>query len=192
MPLRFFVSPDLTTSTAFSMASQWTYSVPEWFTAHFYQNHANASAASDCKGENEVVDIDEPEQIIPGKETCSVCFEPMSVDELVKLDCGHMYHGSCIIRWLNTKVSGNWGDMDTYHRHCVVCRSRVHQFKVKVEGKNKGVRICNGHSPLNGIYVTSTCELTTEAPVISQEEIEEMSRQEEEEEWETVMGAVLD
>ena len=44
--------------------------------------------------------------------TCPICLEEMAqVEEMIKLNCPHLFHRNCVIRWLE--------DMDT----CPVCRA---------------------------------------------------------------------
>ena len=54
-------------------------------------------------------------QTEPGKsESCSICLEPFKPNELVSaLECGHLYHSSCIAEWFQNK------------QYCPFCRSPV-------------------------------------------------------------------
>lgn len=103
-----------------------------------------------------------------------------------------MYHGACIIRWLNTKLTGNWGDMGSFHRECTICRKEIQRVRVMVEGKKKTITVMDPFTRLQGVYVTKDFKLVGQPPAVSPEEMEAERMQEEAEEWEIVMGAVLD
>ena len=163
----------------------------KWFISPSNASSSRPLTASGFKGQAHI-DTNEPEKIIFGNEMCSICFDVMGLSELVELDCGHMYHGTCIIRWLNTKLTGNWGGMGSYHRECTMCREEIQRVRVMVEGKKKIINVMDPFTRLQGVYVTKDFKLIGQPPAVSPEEMEAERMQEEAEEWKIVMGAVLD
>ena len=65
--------------------------------------------------------------------SCSICFS--KIDKEHKLDCGHVFHESCIEKWINTNPS------------CPICR---YQIKFSVD---KFVKLINEINQLTGYKV---------------------------------------
>ena len=54
-------------------------------------------------------------------ESCSICIEIFEQDEFVsRLSCGHLYHSSCISKWLQTAARSLRSEL-----HCPLCRSPI-------------------------------------------------------------------
>ena len=62
-------------------------------------------------------------------EMCSICREPMAIPTAKISSCGHIYHRSCLEKWIKIK------------NNCPMCRCEFHSFKVGEEtievGKKK-------------------------------------------------------
>lgn len=65
--------------------------------------------------------------------SCSICFN--QIDKEQKLDCGHVFHESCIEKWINTNPS------------CPICRCHI-RFSV-----DKFVKLINEINKLTGYKV---------------------------------------
>jgi len=50
---------------------------------------------------------------------CSVCLDPLSISDVTALQCGHVFHTSCICRWVSQRSS------------CPNCRSHIDTVPVR-------------------------------------------------------------
>lgn len=65
------------------------------------------------------------DDLVLGKEDCSICYENIECSNMVKLDCGHQFCGSCIKGTLQTHVS------IACNPSCALCRKPMVSFSVK-------------------------------------------------------------
>ena len=65
---------------------------------------------------------------------CTICFEPIMMKNREKLECGHVFHNACIVKWLSTQVG---------QCTCPTCRHPVnldYRSKLKIVRVNRDSR----------------------------------------------------
>jgi len=75
--------------------------------------------------ENPIIEITEKT-----KKECSICHKSIKKKNLTKLNCGHIFHSSCIIEW-SKKTTKNIPD-------CPLCRTKIYKENKNVKAQQNG------------------------------------------------------
>ena len=65
-----------------------------------------------------------------GVKECAICYETISPDCFVRLNCSHTFCGSCIKQTLKTHNNQSYNNQ-TYGPTCALCRAPMTSFSVK-------------------------------------------------------------
>lgn len=84
-----------------------------FFVPNMTQDSATSGDASGAGGADSILD-------------CAVCQEPYEAgEEVIRLPCGHLFHGTCILPWLDK------------HNSCPVCRSELPTDNAEYEARKR-------------------------------------------------------
>ncbi|GMS98334.1 hypothetical protein PENTCL1PPCAC_20509, partial [Pristionchus entomophagus] len=77
------------------------------------------------------------------KEECSICYVALS-RAAVRLNCGHLFHQGCIVRWLSDKTNEQ--------QTCAMCRE--HTTEIRRVSNNKKIALPPAADPLNDSFTS--------------------------------------